>query len=572
MSALDFITSDPAVPAFQSAVNFQDEQTEKRNKRAVDQAIRTGIGNMTTPNGGPGNLPAPANDMGPQPPATPAAAPVAPPAPKIRDAADPLLDDSQLTEYAAPPAAPPSNISAVQRQTALLESGNQPGAVNSQGYSGLYQMGKKAMLSAGVYQPAPNENMEDNTNWQGTINVPGAGGMTRAQWLQNPQAQGLTFQAHMANLDREITSRGLDKYIGQTVNGVPITQDTLRSMMHGGGPAGVQKFLESRGTYNPADSNGTNLASFGNRMASTPTGAPPGVAPPQSQAAPPPTQAPYTPPAAATAYQPSGGGSRYDSILQELAKVPGGGTAALGLLTQQNHYDQQQYQQQQGYLRLANAAAMRGDTATSQYYQGLAGVSGAPPPTAPRVDALGVHNVPTSQGIFQSKPNGTATPLLAPDGTTLQPPSPARAPAAVRTPAQVQTMNAKIALYEQLGNDHQTAVGLVLNPNTMTPAVLAKLDARIELQANDASKAPIEWIGHPELKAAWIAQTKAAVRESANTTGYNAPAAVPPPPPAPPPAPANDPLASARAAISQGANRAAVIQRLRDNGIDPGGL
>ena len=42
--------------------------------------------------------------------------------------------------------------------------------------------------------------------------------------------------------------------------------------------------------------------------------------------------------------------------------------------------------------------------------------------------------------------------------------------------------------------------------------------------------------------------------------------------PAAPVRPAADPLASARDAISKGAPRDAVIKRLRDNGIDPGGL
>lgn len=49
-----------------------------------------------------------------------------------------------------------------------------------------------------------------------------------------------------------------------------------------------------------------------------------------------------------------------------------------------------------------------------------------------------------------------------------------------------------------------------------------------------------------------------------------APAAAPPA--APSAAPAGDPLAGARDAIAKGANRDAVIKRLRDNGLDPSGL
>lgn len=154
--------------------------------------------------------------------------------------------------------------------TGQRESGGDYGSVNKQGFSGKYQMGKGALAAAGVYQPAPREDMaaQQGGEWWGTFNIPGYDHpITYQQFLQDPVAQERAFAAHTANLDREIQQRGLDRYIGQTVAGVPITQDSLRSMMHGGGPAGTQRFIESGGQYNPADANRQTIADFGRRFA-----------------------------------------------------------------------------------------------------------------------------------------------------------------------------------------------------------------------------------------------------------------------------------------------------------------
>lgn len=164
-----------------------------------------------------------------------------------------------------------SNIASI---TSQAESGNNPSAVNAQGYSGKYQMGKSALMAAGVYTPAPGEDpkAQGPGEWWGTFNIPGRPQpMTYNQFLGDPGAQDAAFLAHVTNLNREIQSRGLRSYIGQNVGGVPITQDSLIEMMQGGGPAGTQRFLESNGKYNPADANGQTIADFGRRVsAATP--------------------------------------------------------------------------------------------------------------------------------------------------------------------------------------------------------------------------------------------------------------------------------------------------------------
>jgi hypothetical protein len=140
-------------------------------------------------------------------------------------------------------------------------------AFNSAGYVGNYQFGTAALQSAGLYQPAQDEDLTKN-QWKGQITVPGFDPMTAQEFAANPQAQHVAFQYHMGNLAQEAQTRGLTQYYGQTIGGVPINQATLASMMHFAGPAGTQQFLQSGGQYNPKDSNGTTIAGYAGRVQS----------------------------------------------------------------------------------------------------------------------------------------------------------------------------------------------------------------------------------------------------------------------------------------------------------------
>ncbi|UNY40281.1 structural protein [Paracoccus phage vB_PmaP_KLEP18-1] len=129
---------------------------------------------------------------------------------------------------------------------------------------------------------------ESGGNWQALNNEMGAGGrghggrlqfgtgrlqdaaragviagMTPQEFAQQPPEVQQQVEAwHFADIDRQAQSRGLDRYVGQTVGGVPITQDAIRAMAHLGGIGGAARFLESGGEYNPADANGTSLADY----------------------------------------------------------------------------------------------------------------------------------------------------------------------------------------------------------------------------------------------------------------------------------------------------------------------
>lgn len=154
---------------------------------------------------------------------------------------------------------------------AQSESGGKPDVMNKLGYVGTYQFGAPRLSDLGVYTPGQGENLAGWSKtpatapgkWSGTFNIPGFPDVkTVADFQANPDAQKAVYGLHQQRTDQEIGQLGLDRYIGQTVGGVPITQDGLRAAIHLGGAVGVQKMLASNGAYNPADANGTTLLDY----------------------------------------------------------------------------------------------------------------------------------------------------------------------------------------------------------------------------------------------------------------------------------------------------------------------
>lgn len=87
-------------------------------------------------------------------------------------------------------------------------------------------------------------------------------GTTPQQFMQDPELQKRAEQWHFADIDGFIQQNGLDRAIGQRINGVPITVDGMRAVAHLGGKEGLRKFIASGGQYNPADRNGTTLLAY----------------------------------------------------------------------------------------------------------------------------------------------------------------------------------------------------------------------------------------------------------------------------------------------------------------------
>jgi murein DD-endopeptidase MepM/ murein hydrolase activator NlpD len=76
---------------------------------------------------------------------------------------------------------------------------------------------------------------------------------------------------HFSDIDRQAEARGINRYIGQTIAGVPINQNSIRAMAHIGGIGGVRRFIMTGGRVDSGDPLGTKISDYGrlfNRMPS----------------------------------------------------------------------------------------------------------------------------------------------------------------------------------------------------------------------------------------------------------------------------------------------------------------
>jgi|GEM_PF-2656893 len=128
------------------------------------------------------------------------------------------------------------------------ESGGNWQALNDEGYGGRLQFGDARLADAARAGVIP-------------------AGMTGADFSRMPpEVQQAVEQWHFGDIDQQAANMGLNQYFGQTIGGVPINADSIRAMAHLGGIGGAQRFIESGGRYNPADSNGTRLSDYGTRF------------------------------------------------------------------------------------------------------------------------------------------------------------------------------------------------------------------------------------------------------------------------------------------------------------------
>ncbi|MFC3168704.1 hypothetical protein [Paracoccus fontiphilus] len=106
------------------------------------------------------------------------------------------------------------------------------------------------------------------------------GRMSPQEYAQQPlSVQKAVETWHFGDIDRKAQQAGLDYYIGKTVGGAPITQNSIRAMAHLGGFNGAKRYLESGGEYNPADSFGTTLKDYALKHGSVQTARAAGVDP-----------------------------------------------------------------------------------------------------------------------------------------------------------------------------------------------------------------------------------------------------------------------------------------------------
>lgn len=123
------------------------------------------------------------------------------------------------------------------------ESGGDHGADNGLGYVGRSQFGQARL--------------DDWSNANGTPRV------SLEAFKKDKDLQKAVEEWHFRDINEKIDQDGLiDKYEGQTINGVKMTRSGIIAMAHLGGYAGAKKHLESGGEYNPADAFGTSLSTY----------------------------------------------------------------------------------------------------------------------------------------------------------------------------------------------------------------------------------------------------------------------------------------------------------------------
>ena len=120
-------------------------------------------------------------------------------------------------------------------EVGFRESSNNYKAVNQFGYLGKYQFGRK------------------------TLNAIGFKDVSNYEFLSNPKIQEeamlVLLQKNKHTLRREIK-----KYVGETVNGIYITESGILAAAHLGGAGNVRKFF--RKGYEFEDGNGTKMTSY----------------------------------------------------------------------------------------------------------------------------------------------------------------------------------------------------------------------------------------------------------------------------------------------------------------------
>ena len=115
------------------------------------------------------------------------------------------------------------------------ESSNNYKAVNQFGYLGKYQFGRKTLNAIGF---------EEISNYE---------------FLSNPEIQEeamlVLLQKNKHTLRREIK-----KYVGETINGIYITESGILAAAHLGGAGNVRKFFRKGHEFE--DGNGTKMTSY----------------------------------------------------------------------------------------------------------------------------------------------------------------------------------------------------------------------------------------------------------------------------------------------------------------------
>ncbi len=140
----------------------------------------------------------------------------------------------------------------------VRESSDNYQAENSAGFIGRYQMGELALDDAGYYDSDDGTSAND---WIGTW--AGKNGVnSKSDFLNDPAAQDAAVRDFFDALWGFAKNLNLEKYEGQTLNGVHITISGMLTGAHLVGIGGLKNYLESGGTTIPTDGNNTPITEY----------------------------------------------------------------------------------------------------------------------------------------------------------------------------------------------------------------------------------------------------------------------------------------------------------------------
>lgn len=137
------------------------------------------------------------------------------------------------------------------------ESGCNPTSINQFGFIGSYQMGEAALIDSGYYQRDGSNANDWRGRWTGKNGI-----NSLADFQASSAKQTQAINDYNAKQWTYIQADGSDNFIGQTINGVLITESGLLAGAHLVGHAGLKTYLQSGGTVVPKDANKVAVSNY----------------------------------------------------------------------------------------------------------------------------------------------------------------------------------------------------------------------------------------------------------------------------------------------------------------------
>lgn len=149
---------------------------------------------------------------------------------------------------------------------AFRESTNNPQAINTKGYLGLYQMGRLALADAGMIVDDKKKGNNYKT-YKWTDKAKKLGINNYQDFLDNPAAQKAAVSDYHDKLRGYLENNGAIDRVGDTYDGAMITEEGLLGAAHLVGAGGVKEWLDGDTTV--ADGYGTSPAEYVQLLGST---------------------------------------------------------------------------------------------------------------------------------------------------------------------------------------------------------------------------------------------------------------------------------------------------------------